>query len=62
MGNDEDRIDEVAETVDDLKRSVEELTDDHGAGTDQKTLKNLKKAVDKAKDATDELEDDLEGK
>jgi len=61
MGSDADRIDEVADAVGELKTTVEELAGDPSTETDQKALKDLKKALEKAEDATDELEDDLEG-
>ena len=60
MGSDSDRIDDVADTVDELKRTVEELADD--PNTDQHALRDLNKAIEKAADATEELADDLEGK
>jgi outer membrane murein-binding lipoprotein Lpp len=63
MTNDEDKedkIDELASGVDDLKTVVDELADD--PTLDGSAVKTLKKALRKASDASDELEDDLESR
>jgi hypothetical protein len=60
MSSHEDRIDEVADAIDQLKTTVEELAEDPHTKTDQKALEDLQKAVGKATDATDELQPNLE--
>jgi predicted nucleic acid-binding Zn-ribbon protein len=55
-----DKIDEVADDLDEVKASVEELEDDLPAGADHKTLDALKEAVGRASDAANELEDEKE--
>ena len=55
-----DKVDEVADGLDDLKMTVDELEDDMPAGTEHKTFDALKKAVEKASDAANDLEDEKE--
>jgi hypothetical protein len=51
-----DKIDEVADGLDDLITTTDELEDDPPAGTDAGTIDTLKKALEQASDAADDLE------
>ena len=50
-----DKIDEVANDLDDVKMTVEELEDDPPPTVDPKTIDALQQAIEDARDAADEL-------
>ena len=51
------KIDEMAEDLDDLSVTVDEIKDDPG-DIDEKKLDKVKGALDRATDAVDEIEND----
>ena len=57
MASDPDKIDEIADAVDDVRTTVDELGDDPPDSVKPSTLQKLHDPVDKAADAADELED-----
>jgi hypothetical protein len=56
----EDQINEIANDLEDLKTTVEELQNDPPSDIDPNSLDGLKNALDDAVDATDELEEQQE--
>jgi hypothetical protein len=56
----EDQINEIANDLEDLKTTVEELQNDPPSDIDPNSLGGLKNALDDAVDATDELEEQQE--
>ena len=56
----QDRIDEIADNIRDLRTNVEELQSEPPADLDTESLKRLRGALEHAVDASDRLEDDLE--
>src|SRR5688572_25598309 len=50
-----DRIDELANDLDELKTTAEELEDDPPAKVERKTIEALQQALEHASDAADEL-------
>ena len=56
----EDTINELADDLEDLKTTVEELHADPPADVDPDTLQRVQGALQDARDATAELEDQLE--
>ena len=57
QANSDDRINEVANDIEDLKTTVEELQIDPPSDIEPDSLDRLGNALDDAVDATDELED-----
>ena len=51
------KIDEMAEDLDDLSVTVDEIKDDPG-DIDEKKLKKVKGAIERATDAVDEIENE----
>jgi len=51
-----DKVDEVAETIDDLKTTVDELKDEPPDNVEPQTVDTLKEALERATDAADALE------
>jgi hypothetical protein len=51
------KIDEIAEDLDDLSVTVDEIKDDPG-DIDEKKLNKVKGALDRATDAVDEIENE----
>jgi hypothetical protein len=60
MASDPDKIDDVAEGLDDIKTTVEEIEDDPPAHVNPKTIRELKDALKDASGLVDDLEDDQE--
>lgn len=59
MDRDTTRLDEVTDTLDDLKTTVEEIEDNPPEGVTEERLKELKRKIDGAWDAADDLHDDV---
>jgi hypothetical protein len=57
MASNSDKIDDIADGLDDLKTSVEELAEDPPKDAHGETIRKLKDAIEKAIDTSDELED-----
>ena len=57
LADSDDRINEVANDIEDLKTTVEELQSDPTSNIDSDALDRLENALDEAVGATDELED-----
>jgi plasmid stabilization system protein ParE len=57
---DDDKLDELAEEIDEARTGVDELAEQPSAGLDRATIRELREALEKAGDALDELEDDAE--
>jgi len=55
-----DRIDELADGIDDLKTTAEELTDEV-SGSRKRHVERVREALDDAVDETDQLEEDSDG-
>jgi hypothetical protein len=53
-----DRIDEVANDLDELTTSVDEMKENPPAGAGKATIDKLADALEQAKDAADALEDE----
>ena len=53
----DDRIDEVANDIEDLKTTIEELQSDPQSDIDREALDRLENALEDAVAATDQLED-----
>lgn len=53
-----DKLDDVAEGLDDLKTTVEELADDPPQGADPQVIDKLDREVEKARDTADDLENE----
>jgi hypothetical protein len=60
MASDPDKIDDVADGLDDIKTTVEEIEDDPPARVNPKTIRKLKDALENASGLVDDLEDDQE--
>jgi len=60
MPRDTDKLDEIANDIDDVKVAVEELAEAPAAGVNADTVGSLKSALEQAIDAVDQLEDDAE--
>jgi len=59
MGSDEnDKMDEVANDLDEVKTAVEELAEADETGKSHETIERLKTALEQASDAADDLEDE----
>ena len=59
-GNKWDKIDEVAETIDDLKTTVDELKHEPPAKVEPEAIDTLKQTLQRATDAVDALENQKE--
>jgi hypothetical protein len=57
QADNDDKINEVANDIENLKTTVEELRNDPSSDLDPNPLKRIENALDDAVDATDELED-----
>ncbi len=55
-----DKIDEVANDLDELKTTVEELKEDPPRGVKPKSVEKLTDAVERARDAADTLEEETD--
>ncbi len=51
-----DKVEEVAETIDDLKTTVDELKDEPPDDVEPQTIEPLKQALERATDAADAIE------
>ena len=60
MASDPEKVDEVADVIDDIKTTVEEIEDDPPAGVNPKTVRKLKDALEDASGIADDLEDEQE--
>jgi len=59
MGTDQsDKLDDVAEGLDDLKTTVEELADNPPAGASPEVIEKLGDRIEKARDTADDLENE----
>jgi hypothetical protein len=58
MSDDSDKLDEVANDLDELKTAVDELAQRRGDRLDSGALGSLRDALEQASDAADQLEDD----
>jgi hypothetical protein len=59
MGSEQsDKLDDVAEGLDELKTTVEELADDPPEGADPQAIDKLGRRIEKARDTADALEDE----
>lgn len=57
----DDKIDEVADGLDDLKTTIEELAEDANVPVDREAIDNLKDTVEKAREQADDLENQSKG-
>jgi hypothetical protein len=55
-----ERVDEIADTIRDLRTNVEELQSNPLADINPESLDRLKSALERAVEASDDVEDDLE--
>ena len=55
-----ERVDEIADTIRDLRTNVEELQSNPLADINPESLDRLKSALERAVEASDGVEDDLE--
>ena len=54
--NQRDQVDDIAETLGDLRTSADELQEERNPSFEPKTVDHLQAALDEAIDAADELE------